>query len=790
MYHLRVLGGVDLRDKEGRSQTGLLRRRKPFALFTYLALADPQIFLQRDALCALFWPDSDQRRARASLRQCLATIRRALPEVLEHRGDEEVRLVPGMVRSDVQEFREAAQSGETAAARAAYAGPFLNAFHVRGSWEFGEWVDRVRRELEAVYESLAEVANPVASRVTTAASEASTTPVPPLPHDTGPGHQSIRVDGSQERAAPTRPRRGRFLVPVGLAGAAVLLFAALSNSEARFADAGEEGIRIAVTTPRYSGEDAEVLALAHGLHDELIAEIFRIADLSPVPGATVRQLEGQETPAADLATQVGARYLLESSIQDDGGRVRIHFSLADVNADSLVWSEAYDRSRASLIDIRIAVSAEVQRGLSSRLVGRSADPWAGLSEEAVEDFLLGKGWGAVSGYGEDAHERWRLAVQHLERAVELEPEFGRAWATLAMVHLRMYWLNADPTRSRIERADSALAQARRFGAGEFDTRHAEAAWDYYVSHDYRNALEIARGLLTERDEPDLAQLVYAATRRLGDFEATAAFMEERLEYQPHELNRLGGELVNTYMRMGRYGDARRVLERMEATRGESMCVARLSLIFSESGNTQAHQDLMDRCALQAWPLQFWRNFFTRRYDAARTAVEGRRDQWINEQTARFPLAFWEIQLARAVGEGETVAALVEPHVPRLEALVEELPASTRRRQFLSWAYAWQGLPEEALEQARIALDLASATGNQWTGVPRALDSMAQTWMILGDVDRAFETIASVVEDYPNFIPLGRLRDDPILDPVRAHPGFPALLASVEASVDPALASGW
>ena len=791
-YHLRVLGGVDLRNEQGRSQTALLRRRKPFALFTYLAMAEPGVFLQRDALCALFWPDSDHERGRASLRQSLATIRKALPDVLEHRGDEEVRLVPGVVITDVGRFRKAAATGDLTGAREAYAGPFLHAFHIRGSWEFGEWADGLRRELDDVYGSLPETRDSGSATISAHTNDTSGTNRQAPSHEaaTDRGTPRAQVVSAPLTVSRLGPGRRPLWVPAALAGAAVLLFAALSTSEPRLGDTSEEGIRIAVMTPYYTGEDTEVLALAHGLRDELIAEIFRIAELSPVPGATVRQLERQETPAGEMAAQVGARYLLESSIQDDGGRVRIHFSLADAEADSLVWSGVYDRSRSSLIDIRIAVSQEVQRGLSSRLVGRSADPWAGLSEQAVEHFLLGKGWGAIVGYGEDAHEQWRLAVDHLQRAVELEPEFGRAWATLAMVHLRMYWLNADPSRARIERADSALAQARRHGSGEFDTRHAEAAWYYFVSLDYRNALEITRGLLTERDEPDLALLVASAMRRLGDFEGTTAFIEERLEYRPTELPRLGGELMNTYARMGRYDDARRVLERMEATRGSVDCTRRLSLMFAERGHTPAYADLLDQCSLPALPQQFWYNFRARRYPEARIAVQGRTDEWMNEQTAPFPLAFWEIQLEQTLGDQGDIQSLIEGHVPQLEALVEEFPGNSRRRQFLAWAYAWQGRSDEALEQSRISVDLARASGDQWTAVPGALNSMAQTLLILGDTDQAFELVATLVRDHPNFVSLGALRDVPGLDPMREHPGFPALLASVEASVDPAHASGW
>ena len=565
-YRLRFLGGLDLTDGNGDSRTELLKRRKPFALFAYLALAKPDAYLQREALCALFWPDSDHERSRASLRQSLAAIRKALPDVLDQRGDEEVRLVPGMVTSDVDEFRRAVQEGRGAGAIRIYGGTFLDAFHIRGSWEFGEWADGIRRELARLREGLEgterdggadshdQVTGQGKDGVGSAQSVASEVRDE---HGTNPAANRSTPDPRLGAARPNPFRWKRLLAPAGLLAAAAILAMTLNGSESTLADPGEETIRIAVLSPRYAGDDADVAALAHGLHDELIAEIFRVADLSPVPGGTVRQLERQETPESLIASQAGARYLLDSSLQDDGSRIRIDFSLTDAVADTLVWSEVYDRSRASLIDLRIAVSQEVQSALSIRLAGRIDDPWAGLSEQAVESFVLGKGWAGIDGYGEETHERWRKAEAHLNRAVELEPGFARAWATLSMVHLRMYWLNADPTRRRIELATSALAQAQLHGPAEFDTRHAEAAYDYFIGHDYRNTLEIARGLLTERDDPDLARLVFSATRRLGRFEEVVRLMEERLEQRPSELIPMAGDLINTYRRLGWYDDARR-----------------------------------------------------------------------------------------------------------------------------------------------------------------------------------------------------------------------------------------
>ena len=65
---LRTLGCVELNDADGKQILQVLRQPKRLALLTYLALARPYGFQRRDRILLLFWPDSDEERARAALR--------------------------------------------------------------------------------------------------------------------------------------------------------------------------------------------------------------------------------------------------------------------------------------------------------------------------------------------------------------------------------------------------------------------------------------------------------------------------------------------------------------------------------------------------------------------------------------------------------------------------------------------------------------------------------------------------------------------------------------------------
>lgn len=105
MVTLRILGPTALLGVPDAAL--LLAQPRPTSLLIYLAAAHPGAFLRRDHLVTLFWPESGQEQARTNLRKLLHAIRRALGEdSIEGRGDEDVRLRPGLVECDLPAFED------------------------------------------------------------------------------------------------------------------------------------------------------------------------------------------------------------------------------------------------------------------------------------------------------------------------------------------------------------------------------------------------------------------------------------------------------------------------------------------------------------------------------------------------------------------------------------------------------------------------------------------------------------------------------------------------------------
>lgn len=148
MISLQLLGGIELRTADGESARAVLAQPKRLALLAYLALARPRGHHRRDRLVAIFWPELDQERARAALRNAIHFLRRELgPGIVVNRGVEELAVDAGALAVDALRFESALEAGRDDEALALYRGELLPAFHVSDLPEFERWLDEERAGL-------------------------------------------------------------------------------------------------------------------------------------------------------------------------------------------------------------------------------------------------------------------------------------------------------------------------------------------------------------------------------------------------------------------------------------------------------------------------------------------------------------------------------------------------------------------------------------------------------------------------------------------------------------------
>jgi predicted ATPase len=144
---IHVLGGLEVR-LAGAGTPLDLPTRKSRAFLAYLALS-PGMSRSREHLATTFWDRSAEEQARASLRQTLSSLRKALPDAqaLISSDADAVWLAPGAVHVDALHFERLAADRAAPSleqAMALYRGELLSGFSLREE-AFERWTSAERR---------------------------------------------------------------------------------------------------------------------------------------------------------------------------------------------------------------------------------------------------------------------------------------------------------------------------------------------------------------------------------------------------------------------------------------------------------------------------------------------------------------------------------------------------------------------------------------------------------------------------------------------------------------------
>ncbi|HXY70367.1 MAG TPA: BTAD domain-containing putative transcriptional regulator, partial [Gemmatimonadales bacterium] len=151
MLRLTTLGAVDLRDRHGHAVRDVLAQPKRLALLAYLAVEGSRGPVSRDTVLALFWPESDEARARNALSQSLHHLRQALgPGAVEGRGVHSLAVDGERLWCDAVVFAAALERGDVEMALDLYRGEFCPALFVSGAPQVEQWIDAQRRRLRGL----------------------------------------------------------------------------------------------------------------------------------------------------------------------------------------------------------------------------------------------------------------------------------------------------------------------------------------------------------------------------------------------------------------------------------------------------------------------------------------------------------------------------------------------------------------------------------------------------------------------------------------------------------------
>jgi TolB-like protein/Tfp pilus assembly protein PilF len=298
----------------------------------------------------------------------------------------------------------------------------------------------------------------------------------------------------------------------------------------------DEGFWVAVLPFKYSGNNAELTALAEGLTEDTVTGLSRFSYLRVIARSSTSRYANESVDVRTAGKELGARYVMEGSLRQAGTKLRLAVQLVDALSGAHLWAENFERTFSP------ETVFELQDDLVPRIVSTVADMY-GVLTRSMNEALRGKADEELSpheavlsafGYMERVTPEEHARVRRiLERAVSIAPNQSDAWAMLANLYWEEYAHGLNPQPDPLGRA---LAAARRAveAAPSSNLAHYALACTLFFQKDFlafRSAAE--RAIELNRMDASVAALIGNLIAYAGDWERGCAVVESAMRLNPH-----------------------------------------------------------------------------------------------------------------------------------------------------------------------------------------------------------------------------------------------------------------
>jgi len=316
----------------------------------------------------------------------------------------------------------------------------------------------------------------------------------------------------------------------------------------------DRSIAVLPFTDLSPGEERDYFG--EGIAEEIQTALAKIDGLRVAARRSSFWFKDKKADLTEIADKLNVEHVLEGSVRREGNRVRISAELTDCCNGFTLWSETFEREMQGIFalqdEITLAIvealkfKLDISAPLSSRLV---------RSPAAYDVYLHGLFYSDKS-----TEEDLRKSLGYFERALEKDPQLGRAWTGTAKAWL---WL-ADAYVAPLE-AYSKVREAAT-NALKIDNDDAEAHvylaetkrildWDMDgAAHEFRRAVE-----LDPKSTPsNYFSAAFWAAR--GERDEALMYLERTATIDPASLwvNNFASEL---YRYFGLYDEAMKAGER-------------------------------------------------------------------------------------------------------------------------------------------------------------------------------------------------------------------------------------
>ena len=237
------------------------------------------------------------------------------------------------------------------------------------------------------------------------------------------------------------------------------------ESESAMSQGKKEKPSIAVLPFTNMSGDPEQEYFSDGITEDIITDLSKVSGLTVVARHSAFSYKGKALNVQQIGRELGVAFVVEGSVRKAGTRVRVTGQLVDCKSGTHLWAERFDRDLTDIFAIQDEITHAIVDQLKVKLLPQEKQLIDQIPTENIEAYtyyLRGR---------EFVHRlskhNLQIARRMFVRAVELDPQYARAYAGLADCdsHLRMIYQVDVPidgilaTTAKALELDDNLAEA-------------------------------------------------------------------------------------------------------------------------------------------------------------------------------------------------------------------------------------------------------------------------------------------------------------------------------------------
>jgi serine/threonine protein kinase/tetratricopeptide (TPR) repeat protein len=166
-----------------------------------------------------------------------------------------------------------------------------------------------------------------------------------------------------------------------------------------------------------------------GMTEALIADLAKIGTIKVISRTSVMRYKNTEKSLPEIANELGVDAIVEGSVMQAGGRVRITAQLIEADEDHHLWAEHYERDLRDVLALQREVARAIASEINVTLAPREKGGKSGVDRidpKAYEAYLKGR-----YHWNKRTKRDLEKSIEYYEEAIRIDSDYAEAYAGLA-----------------------------------------------------------------------------------------------------------------------------------------------------------------------------------------------------------------------------------------------------------------------------------------------------------------------------------------------------------------------